>query len=222
MPLKPFEAFTGLAAPLDRANVDTDVIIPKQFLKSISRQGLGPYLFDNWRYFDEGELGQDCAGRPQNPDFVLNDPRYANAEILITRENFGCGSSREHAVWALMDFGFRTIIAPSFADIFFSNAIKNGLLTVTLDKEIVDRLLHEVKEQEGYSLYVDLVRQVLITPNDEQIEFEFDRELKRRLIQGLDDIALILEHEANITEYEERRMKEAPWLFSDNRGLHDV
>lgn len=218
MPLKPFEAFTGLVAPLDRANVNTDVIIPKQFLKSISRQGLGPFLFDNWRYLDEGVLGQDCADRPENPDFVLNDSRYASAEILITRENFGCGSSREHAVWALMDYGFRTIIAPSFAEIFFSNAVKNGLLTVTLDKDTVGRLIHKVEELEGYSLYVDLARQVLITPHDEQIEFEFDRELKRRLIKGLGDIALILEHEADITEYEKRRAKEAPWLFSDNRG----
>lgn len=215
---KPFEAFTGLVAPLDRANVNTDVIIPKQFLKSISRQGLGPFLFDNWRYLDEGVLGQDCAERPQNPDFVLNDSRYASAEILITRENFGCGSSREHAVWALMDYGFRTIIAPSFAEIFFSNAVKNGLLTVTLDKDTVGRLIHEVEELEGYSLYVGLARQVLITPHDEQIEFEFDIEIKRRLIKGLDDIALILEHEADITEYEKRRAKEAPWLVSDNRG----
>jgi len=213
--MEPFRAFTGVVAPLDRASIDTDAIIPKQFLKAVTREGLGPFLFDNWRYEDEGELGQDCARRPKNPDFVLNRPRYADAAVLLARENFGCGSSREHAVWALMDAGFRTVIAPSFADIFFANAYKNGLLCIALDEAEVDRLFHAVDEREGYALHVDLAAQTLTTPDGEGIGFDIEPSIKTRLLEGLDDIALSLQRADAIRAYEARRAREAPWLFPD-------
>ncbi len=211
--MKPFEKFTGLVVPLDRPNVDTDAIIPKQFLKSIKRTGFGPHLFDEWRYLDHGEPEMDCSGRPLNPDFVLNQPRYGGAEILLARDNFGCGSSREHAVWALTDYGIRVVIAPSFADIFFSNCGKNGLLAITLPAEVIDRLFHEVERNEGYRLTVDLESQSLITPEGEAIPFEVDPALKERLLQGLDDIAITLQHADEIRAYEAHRAREMPWLF---------
>lgn len=213
--MQKFEVFTGVVAPLDRANVDTDTIIPKQFLKSIHRRGLGPFAFDNWRYMDEGTLGQNCSQRPLNPDFALNKPRYRDAEILLTRDNFGCGSSREHAAWALIDDGFRTVIAPSFAEIFFSNAIKNGMLPVVLDAKVVDGLFESVQAKPQFSLRVDLAAQTLSEPDGASIEFEIDPEIKRRLLEGLDDIALSLKHADAIRAYEEARAKQVPWLFPD-------
>lgn len=216
--LQPFKPFTGVVAPLDRASVDTDAIIPKQFLKAITREGLGPFLFDNWRYQDEGELGQDCTRRPRNPNFVLNQSRYQNAEVLLARDNFGCGSSREHAVWALMGYGFRTVVAFSFADIFFSNAVKNGLLPIILDTDRVERLFREVEATEGYALHVDLAAQTLTPPGSKAIDFEFNPSLKHRLLEGLDDIALGLRHADEIRAYEIRRARQAPWLFPDLAG----
>ncbi len=211
--MKPFVCHEGLVAPLDRANVDTDAIIPKQFLKSIKRTGFGPNAFDEWRYLDRGEPGMDCAGRPINPDFVLNQPRYQGASILLARENFGCGSSREHAPWALEDYGFRAIIAPSFADIFYNNCFKNGLLPIVLPVEAVDRLFREAEAQEGYRLSVDLAAQTVTTPAGEVIPFEVDGERKHRLLNGLDDIGLTLQHTDDIRAYEVRRKAEVPWLF---------
>jgi 3-isopropylmalate/(R)-2-methylmalate dehydratase small subunit len=208
----------GRVAPLDRANVDTDAIIPKQFLKSVARTGFGPNLFDEWRYLDHGEPGQDHSQRPENPDFVLNQPRYRGASILLARENFGCGSSREHAPWALADYGFRVIIAPSFADIFYNNCFKNGLLPVVLDAETVDRLFRETAATEGYELTVDLAAQTVTTPGGEAIPFEVDPARKRRLLEGLDDIGLTLEYADAIRAYEARRREEAPWLFA---GIRD-
>ncbi|HLA74908.1 MAG TPA: 3-isopropylmalate dehydratase small subunit [Gammaproteobacteria bacterium] len=204
----------GVVAPLDRANVDTDAIIPKQFLKSIKRSGFGPNLFDEWRYLDHGELGMDNTGRPLNPDFVLNQPRYRGAQILLTRENFGCGSSREHAPWALLDYGFRVIIAPSFADIFFNNCFKNGILPIVLDSAVVDRLFNEVAAMPGYNLSVDLAAQTITTPQSEVISFNVDAFRKHCLLNGLDDIGLTLQHVADIRAYEQRRRTETPWLFS--------
>ena len=204
---------TGIVAPMDRANVDTDAIIPKQFLKSIKRSGFGPNLFDEWRYLDHGEPGMDNSKRPLNPDFVLNQPRYQGASILIARENFGCGSSREHAPWALQDFGFRVIIAPSFADIFFNNCFKNGILPIVSDAAIVDQLFVEVGNQEDYQLTVDLQSQVITTPSGTVIDFEVDPFRKHCLLNGLDDIGLTLQHVDEIRTYEERRKQEAPWLF---------
>jgi 3-isopropylmalate/(R)-2-methylmalate dehydratase small subunit len=201
-------------APLDRANVDTDAIIPKQFLKSIKRTGFGPHAFDEWRYLDHGEPGMDCATRPVNPDFVLNQPRYQGAAVLLARENFGCGSSREHAPWALEDYGFRAIIAPSFADIFFNNCFKNGLLPIVLPAEIVDRLFRETVANEGYMLTVDLAAQTVTTPSGEPFAFEVDPERKHRLLNGLDDISLTLNYMDQIQAYEARRKQEAPWLFA--------
>ncbi len=212
--MEKFRTFTGIVAPLDRPNVDTDAIIPKQFLKSIRRTGFGPNLFDQWRYLDEGQPGQDHSRRPLNPDFVLNQPRYRDAQILLARENFGCGSSREHAVWALADYGFKVIIAPSFADIFYNNCFKNGLLPIVLDADTVDRLFREVAAREGYALTVDLAAQTLTTPDGEVIPFEIDAFRKHRLLEGLDDIALTLQHAGEIRAYEERRRREAPWLFA--------
>ncbi len=212
--MEKFRTFTGIVAPLDRPNVDTDAIIPKQFLKSIRRTGFGPNLFDQWRYLDEGQPGQDHSRRPLNPDFVLNQPRYRDAQILLARENFGCGSSREHAVWALADYGFKVIIAPSFADIFYNNCFKNGLLPIVLDADTVDRLFHAVAAREGYALTVDLAAQTLTTPDGEVIPFEIDAFRKHRLLEGLDDIALTLQHAGEIRAYEERRRREAPWLFA--------
>ena len=211
--MKPFNLLHGLVAPLDRANVDTDAIIPKQFLKSIKRSGFGPNLFDEWRYLDRGEPGMECTNRPKNPDFVLNQARYQEASILLARENFGCGSSREHAPWALEDYGFRAIVAPSFADIFFNNCFKNGLLPIVLDTAAVDRLFRETEAQEGYRLTVDLAAQTITTPSGEVIPFEVDGERKHRLLHGLDDIALTLHFTDEIKAYEARRKAEAPWLF---------
>lgn len=212
--MQKFTQLNGLVAPLDRANVDTDLIIPKQFLKSIKRTGFGPNLFDELRYLDEGFPGQDTTNRPLNQDFVLNKPRYQNSEVLLSRANFGCGSSREHAPWALVDYGFRAIIAPSFADIFFNNAPKNGLLLIQLDDATVDRLFKEVEATEGYRLLVDLPAQTVTTPSGEVLSFEMDQFRKHCLIEGLDDIGLTLKDAADIKAYEEARAKVTPWIFS--------
>lgn len=212
--MEPFKNFTGVVASLDRANVDTDAIIPKQFLKSIQRTGFGPYLFDEWRYLDHGEPGMDCTGRPLNPAFVLNDPRYAQAEILLARENFGCGSSREHAPWALADFGFRVILAPSFADIFFNNCFKNGILPIVLDGEAVDSLFAKAGEETPLRIAVDLPAQTLTLDDGSQIAFMTDAGSKHRLLEGLDDIGLTLQETDAIRAYESRRRVEAPWLFA--------
>lgn len=211
--MEAFHKLTGLVAPLDRSNVDTDAIIPKQFLKSIKRTGFGPNLFDAWRYLDHGEPGQDCSERPLNPDFMLNQPRYQGASILLTRKNFGCGSSREHAPWALLDYGFRVVIAPSFADIFFNNCFKNGILPIVLEEKIVDQLFREVASRDGYELTVVLESQTVTTPTGESFGFEVDPFRKRCLLQGLDDIGLTLEHADEIRAYEQRRQQQAPWLF---------
>ena len=213
--MQPFTQFQGLVAPLDRANVDTDAIIPKQFLKSIERTGFGPNLFDEWRYLDHGEPGQDCSSRPLNTDFVLNLDRYRGASVLLSRANFGCGSSREHAPWALLDYGFRVIIAPSFADIFYNNCFKNGLLPIVQDEGVVDRLFERVEENPGYRLAVDLPAQTVTTPSGEVLSFEIDAFRKHCLINGLDEIGLTLQHADEIRAYEERRRKEAPWLFGE-------
>ncbi|MGQ9659908.1 MAG: 3-isopropylmalate dehydratase small subunit [Thermochromatium sp.] len=212
--MQAFVNFTGVVAPLDRANVDTDAIIPKQFLKSIRRTGFGPYLFDEWRYLDHGEPDMDCTNRPRNPEFVLNDPRYQNAEILLTRENFGCGSSREHAPWALVDFGIRVILAPSFADIFFTNCFKNGLLPIRLDAAVIDGLFAKATGAEPLRIAVDLPAQTLTLSDGQVIAFEVDAGNKQRLLEGLDDIGLTLQESDAIRAYEERRRIEAPWLFA--------
>ena len=211
--MKPFKRVEGLVVPLDRPNVDTDAIIPKQYLKSVKRTGFGPNLFDDWRYLDPGEPGMDHSKRRPNPDFVLNQPRYQGAEILLARENFGCGSSREHAVWALTDYGIRSVIAPSFADIFYNNSFKNGLLPIVLDEQTVDRLFREVEANEGYRLTIDLEAQTLTTPSGEVIPFEVDEFRRYCLLNGLDDIGLTLQHADEIRAYEARRRQEAPWLF---------
>ncbi len=211
--MKSFTVIQGIAAPMDRANVDTDMIIPKQFLKSIKRTGFGKNLFDELRYLDEGKPDQSCEGRPVNAEFPLNFPRYKNASILLARENFGCGSSREHAPWALDDYGFRSVIAPSFADIFFNNCFKNGLLPIILNEEIVDKLFKEMYAAEGYQLTVDLAAQTVTTPSGESFGFEVDAFRKHCLLNGLDDIGLTLEHADKIRAYETRRRAEAPWLF---------
>ncbi|AQU82620.1 MAG: 3-isopropylmalate dehydratase small subunit [Halomonas sp.] len=211
--MKKFERFEGVVAPLDRANVDTDLIIPKQFLKSIKRTGFGVNLFDELRYLDEGQPGQDCSQRPLNPDFVLNQPRYQGAEVLLARRNFGCGSSREHAPWALEDFGFKVVIAPSFADIFYNNAFKNGILLITLAEEEVDRLFAEADANEGYQLDVDLEHQRVTTPSGEILEFEVDEFRKHCLLNGLDDIGITLQDEEAIRSFEETHRQQRPWLF---------
>ncbi|XGA81318.1 3-isopropylmalate dehydratase small subunit [Halomonas sp. CH40] len=211
--MKKFERFEGVVAPLDRANVDTDLIIPKQFLKSIKRTGFGVNLFDELRYLDEGQPGQDCSNRPLNPDFVLNQPCYQNAEILLTRRNFGCGSSREHAPWALEDFGFKVVIAPSFADIFYNNAFKNGLLLVRLEEDEIERLFQETEEREGYALDVDLENQRIITPRGEILEFDVDEFRKHCLLEGLDDIGITLQDDAVIRQFEQQHREQRPWLF---------
>jgi len=211
--MEKFETLTGIVMPLDRPNVDTDAIIPKQFLKSIKRSGFGPNLFDAWRYLDEGEPGKDNAGRPLNPDFILNQPRYEGAQVLLARENFGCGSSREHAPWALLDYGFRVIIAPSFADIFYNNCFKNGILPIILAADVVDELFKLVVAEEGYTLTIDLAAQSISRPDGVVIGFEIDAFRKHRLLNGLDDIGLTLEHAADIRAYEKQRQQEAPWLF---------
>ncbi|SFU33166.1 3-isopropylmalate dehydratase small subunit [Halomonas korlensis] len=214
--MKKFDRHEGLVAPLDRANVDTDLIIPKQFLKSIKRTGFGVNLFDELRYLDEGEPGQDASQRPLNSDFVLNQPRYQGASILLTRRNFGCGSSREHAPWALEDFGFRAVIAPSFADIFYNNAFKNGLLLIPLAEDTVDRLFAEVAASEGYRLDVDLENQRVTTPSGEIIEFEVDAFRKQCLLEGLDDIGITLKDEAAIRSFQDKHRAARPWLFRDS------
>jgi len=208
-----FIKLDGLVAPLDRANVDTDAIIPKQFLKSIKRSGFGPNAFDEWRYLDHGEPGMDNSQRPLNPDFVLNQPRYQGASVLLARENFGCGSSREHAPWALQDYGFRAIIAPSFADIFFNNCFKNGILPIVLPAGKVDQLFKETEVREGYRLTVDLEAQTVTTPSGEAIAFEVDPFRKECLLNGWDDIGLTLRHADKIKAYEEKRRQSEPWLF---------
>lgn len=211
--MKSFTLVQGLAAPMDRANIDTDMIIPKQFLKSIKRTGFGKNLFDELRYLDEGKPDQECTGRPLNMDFPLNLPRYQGASILLSRENFGCGSSREHAPWALDDYGFRSVIAPSFADIFYNNCFKNGLLPITLDEAIVDQLFKEMYATEGYELTIDLASQQVKTPSGASFAFEVDEFRKHCLLNGLDDIGLTLEHADSIRAYEQKRRAEAPWLF---------
>jgi len=203
----------GLVAPLDRSNVDTDAIIPKQFLKSIKRTGFGPNLFDEWRYLDHGELDMDCSKRPLNPDFVLNQSRYQGAQILLARDNFGCGSSREHAPWALFDYGFRAVIAPSFAEIFANNCFKNSLLPVVLPRETVSRLFKEVEATPGYRLTIDLEQQQVTTAAGEVFEFAVDAFRKDCLLKGLDDISLTLQHVEAIKAFEEKKRVEEPWLF---------
>ncbi len=211
--MKKFETFTGIVCPLDRSNVDTDAIIPKQFLKSIKRSGFGPNLFDEWRYLDHGEPGMDNSKRLLNEDFVLNDPRYQGAGILLGRDNFGCGSSREHAPWALEDYGFRVIIATSFADIFFNNCFKNGILSVVLSEEIIDNLFAVAGGEKPLEIAVDLEAQQLKVAENGVIPFEVDAFRKHCLLDGLDDIGLTLQHVDAIKVYEVRRRQEAPWLF---------
>lgn len=211
--MQAFTELTGVVLPLDRPNVDTDAIIPKQYLKSIKRTGFGPFLFDDWRYLDAGDLSIDPVSRRPNPDFVLNDPRYAGARILLARKNFGCGSSREHAVWALEDQGFRCVIAPSFADIFFSNCLKNGVLPLSLPEAQIDKLFAAAQGERALSLTVDLPNQQIIGL-DAPIAFEIDSFRKNCLIQGLDEIGLTLQHADDIRAYEQRRAQQAPWLFS--------
>lgn len=209
-----FKNFTGIVCPLNRANVDTDAIIPKQFLKSIKRSGFGPNLFDEWRYLDVGEPEQDCSIRPINPDFVLNDPRYAGASILLTRNNFGCGSSREHAPWALADYGFKVIIASSFADIFFNNCFKNGILALALDNSMIELLFTKAQAIEPLLLSVNLNAQTLSLSDGTSIDFVIDALPKQCLLEGLDDIGLTLQHVAAIHAYEKRHRIDAPWLFT--------
>ena len=210
--MQKYTVLDGLVAPLDRANVDTDAIIPKQFLKSIKRSGFGPNAFDEWRYLDHGEPGMDNSKRPLNPDFVLNQPRYQGAQILLARENFGCGSSREHAPWALEDYGFRAIIAPSFADIFFNNCFKNGLLPIRLDAEKVDMLFKAVEANAGYKLRIDLERQTINAPDGTVYKFEVEPFRKHCLLNGLDDIGLTLQHVGEIQAYEAKHRAAQPWL----------
>ena len=213
--MEKFTTLKAIVAPMDRANVDTDAIIPKQFLKSIKRSGFGPNLFDEWRYEDVGQPDADNSGRPLRKDFVLNQARYQGAKILLARENFGCGSSREHAPWALKDFGFDVIIAPSFADIFFNNSFKNGILPIILDEQTVDALFNETFAQEGYELTVDLANQQIVKPCGGAIDFDVDSFRKHCLINGLDDIGLTLQHAEQIKDYEQNRMKNKPWLYAN-------
>ena len=212
--MKKFISEEGLVLPLDRANVDTDYIIPKQFLKSIKRTGFGKNLFDEARYLDKGLPDADCSGRPINPDFVMNQSRYKGVSILLARENFGCGSSREHAPWALDDYGFRCVIAPSFADIFFNNCVKNGILLIVLENKIVDKLFSETAANEGYRLAVDLPSQTITTPSGETIAFEIEESRKNILLNGLDDISLTLQNKEDIQAYETGWQQKSPWLFS--------
>jgi len=210
--MRAFTVHKGLVAPMDRENVDTDAIIPKQFLKSIRKTGFGPNLFDEWRYLDHGEPGQDPASRKPNPDFVLNQPRYQGASVLLARQNFGCGSSREHAPWAIEQYGFRALIAPSFADIFFNNCFKNGLLPIVLPEATVARLFDEVAAFPGYELTIDLERQVIVKPQGEEIPFDVQPFRKYCLLNGLDDIGLTLRHKDKIAAYEAQRLTTKPWL----------
>ncbi len=211
--MQKFTQHTGIVAPLDRPNVDTDAIIPKQFLKSIKRSGFGPNAFDDWRYLDEGGPDIDNAGRKINPDFILNQSPFDKATILLSRENFGCGSSREHAVWALDDFGFRAVIAPSFADIFYNNSFKNGLLPIVLDAAVVDELFKRIAAKPGLEVSIDLQAQTVSCEGDEIASFEIDAFRKHNMLNGLDDIALTLQHAGEIKAYEEKRKQSAPWLF---------
>jgi 3-isopropylmalate/(R)-2-methylmalate dehydratase small subunit len=211
--MEKFVRSEGLVAPMDRANVDTDAIIPKQYLKSIKRTGYGPNLFDEWRYLDHGEPGMDHSKRPLNPDFVLNQSRYRGATVLLARENFGCGSSREHAPWALLQYGFQAVIAPSFADIFYNNSLKNGLLLIRLDAKIVDRLFHEVHANKGYRLAVDLERQTVGTPGGETFKFDIEPFAKHCIMNGLDEIGLTLQHADEIKAFEQKHRQAQPWLF---------
>ena len=211
--MEKFTKITGIVAPLDRPNVDTDAIIPKQYLKSIKRSGFGPNAFDDWRYLDPGEPGMDNSERRVNDTFILNQAPYDQSSILLARENFGCGSSREHAVWALTDFGFRVVIAPSYADIFFNNSFKNGLLPIALDAEQVDKLFKAVENKKGYQLTVDLEAQKIITEEGHEISFDVEAFRKYCLLNGLDDIGLTLNHADDIHAYEEQRKQSAPWLF---------
>ena len=211
--MQKFETFSGIVAPLDRSNVDTDAIIPKQYLKSIKRSGFGPNAFDDWRYLDAGEPGMDNSTRRINPEFVLNQSPYDEATILLARENFGCGSSREHAVWALTDFGFRVVIASSFADIFFNNSFKNGLLPIALDASVVDDLFSRVTAKSGYRLKVDLEKQLITTEEGDEIAFDVEEFRKYCLINGLDDIGLTLQHADEIRAYESKLKQQSPWLF---------
>jgi 3-isopropylmalate/(R)-2-methylmalate dehydratase small subunit len=212
--MQAFTQLNGLVAPLDRANVDTDAIIPKQFLKSIKRSGFGPNAFDEWRYLDHGEPGMDNSKRPLNPDFVLNQSRYQGASVLLTRENFGCGSSREHAPWALEDFGFKVVIASSFADIFFNNCFKNGMLPIVLSAQDVDSLFNEVEANEGYKLNVDLAAQTVTTPSGKAYSFEVDEVRKHNLLNGLDDIGLTMQQQDKIKAFEAKHKQVQPWLFN--------
>ncbi|MFN3738300.1 3-isopropylmalate dehydratase small subunit [Hydrogenophaga sp.] len=210
--MRAFTVHKGLVAPMDRENVDTDAIIPKQFLKSIRKTGFGPNLFDEWRYLDHGEPGQDPTSRKPNPDFVLNQSRYQGASVLLARQNFGCGSSREHAPWAIEQYGFRALIAPSFADIFFNNCFKNGLLPIVLPEATVARLFDEVAAFPGYELTIDLERQVIVKPQGEEIPFDVQPFRKYCLLNGLDDIGLTLRHKDKIAAYESQRLATKPWL----------
>ena len=210
-----FTKYTSVMIPIDRSNVDTDAIIPKQFLKSVERSGFGDNLFDAWRYLDQGEPGQDCRDRPLNPDFILNQKAYREGKVLLARENFGCGSSREHAVWALRDFGIRTVIAGSYADIFFNNCFKNGVLPVILPAADIDTLFDHDNDSGPISMEIDLERQTATTDSGQVYRFEIEGFKKKCLLEGLDDIALTLQHESDIGAYEQRRMKEVPWLFQD-------
>ena len=212
--MEKFTSLKAIVAPMDRPNVDTDAIIPKQFLKSIKRSGFGPNLFDEWRYLDHGEPGMDNSGRPLNEDFVLNQARFQGAQILIARENFGCGSSREHAPWALLDYGFHVVIAPSFADIFYSNSFKNGILLIKLDSNTVDQIFNDIAANEGYELNIDLEKQTITKADGSVIKFDVDEFRKHRLLNGLDDIGLTMQHVDDIKAYEQRRSAEAPWLFN--------
>jgi len=212
--MQAFTKLNGLVVPLDRANVDTDAIIPKQFLKSIKRTGYGPFLFDEWRYEDVGQPEMDCSNRPIRKDFVLNQPRYKGAEIMLARENFGCGSSREHAPWAIVDYGISCVIAPSFADIFYNNCFKNSILPVVLSDAEMDVLFAETTSQEGYTLNVDLEAQTVTTPSGQVFTFEVDDFRKHCLLNGLDDIGLTLQQADKIKAYEEKRKADAPWLFA--------
>lgn len=212
--MKAFTQLNGLACPLDRANVDTDAIIPKQFLKSIKRSGFGPYLFDEWRYTNYGEPGMDCSTRPLNKDFVLNQARYQGAQVLLARDNFGCGSSREHAPWAIEDYGFRVVIAPSFADIFFGNCYKNGILPIVASAEIVDQLFKECEATEGYKLNVDLPSQTVTLPSGQSFSFDITPHRKHCLLNGLDEIGLTLQHADEIKAFEVKHKAAQPWLFA--------
>ena len=212
--MEAFKTVKGVVLPIDRSNIDTDAIIPKQYLKSVARSGFGANLFDEWRYLDHGEPGQEHSNRPINTDFVLNEKRYTGAEVLLARSNFGCGSSREHAVWALHDYGVKVIIASSFADIFFNNCFKNGILPIELDESIVDELFDQVESTEGYTLSVDLEAQQITRPDGSTIPFEVDAFRKHCLLNGLDDIALTLEFSEKISAFEEQHKQSAPWLFS--------